>query len=35
MNGVSECLSKLRNEVSEAACLTLEGSLFQGTPAPP
>ena len=35
MNAVSECLSNLRNEVSEASCLTFEGSLFQGTAAPP
>ena len=28
MNAVWKYLSNLRNEVSEAACLTFEGSLF-------
>ena len=31
MNAVSERVSNLRNEVSEAACLTFEGRLFQST----
>ena len=31
MNAMSECLSNLRTEVSEAACLKFEGRLFQRT----